>query len=72
MYLYLLLKCFFFVNSDHLDEQKGLINTMFLGGTKNNLLPSLSARLVHALIYSAILYVLAILFDDASPLSTGN
>jgi hypothetical protein len=28
--------------------------------------------LVHALIYSAILYVLDILFDDASPLSTGN
>jgi hypothetical protein len=35
-------------------------------------LAGLSARLVHALIYGAILYVLDILFNDTSPLSTGN
>jgi hypothetical protein len=35
-------------------------------------LAGLTARLVHALIYSAILYVLDILFDDTSPLLRGN
>jgi hypothetical protein len=63
---------FFFVNSEHLDELKRINQCNVLMRHKEQFVGWFERKVVHALIYSGILYVLDILFDDTSPLLIGN